>query len=163
MRNALVFGGSGQIGVPVIERLLASGWQVVAVSRTPQADRERLSWLRGDLQQAQYTHMPLSRIKPLSRLFERRVGNGGSSNSINVATSRFIEGEGYVQTFGAGFRQVIELGPAGIGHEYMNSTGQSGNLLSPHYDDMVESFRNLEYVRLGAPADQAGQAQQARR
>jgi len=53
MRNALVFGGSGQIGVPVIERLLADGWQVVAVSRTPQADRERLTWLRGDLQRAQ--------------------------------------------------------------------------------------------------------------
>ena len=52
MRSALVFGGSGQIGVPVIERLLANGWQVVAVSRTPQVDRERLSWLRGDLQQA---------------------------------------------------------------------------------------------------------------
>ncbi|MEO8367118.1 MAG: NAD-dependent epimerase/dehydratase family protein [Pseudoxanthomonas sp.] len=53
MRSALVFGGSGQIGVPVIERLLANGWQVVAVSRTPQADRERLTWLRGDLHQAQ--------------------------------------------------------------------------------------------------------------
>lgn len=52
MRNALVFGGSGQIGVPVIERLLANDWQVVAVSRAPQADRERLTWLRGDLQQA---------------------------------------------------------------------------------------------------------------
>ncbi len=52
MRSALVFGGSGQIGVPVIERLLAEGWQVVAVSRTPQAARERLTWLHGDLQQA---------------------------------------------------------------------------------------------------------------
>jgi nucleoside-diphosphate-sugar epimerase len=51
MRSALVFGGSGQIGAPVIERLLAEGWQVVAVSRTAQAGRERLSWLRGDLQQ----------------------------------------------------------------------------------------------------------------
>lgn len=53
MRKALVFGGSGQIGVPVIERLLADGWQVVAVSRTAQTDRERLTWLRGDLQQTQ--------------------------------------------------------------------------------------------------------------
>jgi len=53
MRSALVFGGSGQIGVPVIEQLLAGGWQVVAVSRTPQAGRERLTWLRGDLQQVQ--------------------------------------------------------------------------------------------------------------
>lgn len=52
MRSALVFGGSGQIGVPVIERLLADGWRVVAVSRTPQEDRKRLAWLRGDLQQA---------------------------------------------------------------------------------------------------------------
>ena len=52
MRRALVFGGSGQIGVPVIERLLANGWQIFAVSRTAQTDRERLTWLRGDLQQA---------------------------------------------------------------------------------------------------------------
>lgn len=52
MRSALVFGGSGQIGVPVIERLLADGWRVVAVSRTAHADRERLSWLRGDLREA---------------------------------------------------------------------------------------------------------------
>lgn len=51
MRSALVFGGSGQIGVPVIERLLADGWQVIAVSRAQQADHERLAWLRGDLQQ----------------------------------------------------------------------------------------------------------------
>ena len=53
MRSALVFGGSGQIGVPVLERLLANGWRVVAVSRKPQADRDGLTWLRGDLQQAQ--------------------------------------------------------------------------------------------------------------
>ena len=50
MRSALVFGGSGQIGAPVIERLLASGWRVTAVSRAPQTDGDALKWLRGDLQ-----------------------------------------------------------------------------------------------------------------
>ena len=53
MRTALVFGGTGQIGLPVIERLLAAGWQVVAVSREIQADGDRLRWLRGDLQHVQ--------------------------------------------------------------------------------------------------------------
>jgi nucleoside-diphosphate-sugar epimerase len=53
MRSALVFGGSGQIGVPVIERLLADGWRVTAVSRAPQADHGELKWLRGDLQRAE--------------------------------------------------------------------------------------------------------------
>ncbi|HET6782575.1 MAG TPA: NAD-dependent epimerase/dehydratase family protein [Pseudoxanthomonas sp.] len=53
MRDALVFGGSGQIGVPVIERLLVNGWRVTAVSRAPQADRAELKWLRGDLQRVE--------------------------------------------------------------------------------------------------------------
>lgn len=53
MRSALVFGGSGQIGVPVIERLLADGWRVTAVSRAPQTDRAELKWLRGDLRRAE--------------------------------------------------------------------------------------------------------------
>ena len=57
MRSALVFGGSGQIGVPVTERLLANGWQVVAVSRTAQADRERLTWLRGELDARRFDPM----------------------------------------------------------------------------------------------------------
>lgn len=53
MRSALVFGGSGQIGVPVIERLLANGWRVTAVSRAPRTDQGALKWLRGDLQQVE--------------------------------------------------------------------------------------------------------------
>lgn len=53
MRSALVFGGSGQIGVPVIERLLANDWRVTAISRAPQTDRAELKWLRGDLQRIQ--------------------------------------------------------------------------------------------------------------
>ena len=48
-RTALVFGGSGQIGAPLIERLNAAGWQVLAVSRAPRADAPGLRWLRGDL------------------------------------------------------------------------------------------------------------------
>jgi nucleoside-diphosphate-sugar epimerase len=47
MRHALVFGGSGQIGEPVIARLLADGWQVQAVSRRPRGERPGLRWLRG--------------------------------------------------------------------------------------------------------------------
>ena len=49
MAEALVFGGSGQIGAPALQRLLATGWQVHAVSRQPRADAAGLHWLRGDL------------------------------------------------------------------------------------------------------------------
>lgn len=50
MRRALVFGGSGQIGKPLLHRLLDAGWGVVAVSRRAQVDAGPLRWLRGDLE-----------------------------------------------------------------------------------------------------------------
>jgi nucleoside-diphosphate-sugar epimerase len=48
MRRALIFGASGQIGRPLLSRLQASGWEVLAVSRTARSDGEGLRWLRGD-------------------------------------------------------------------------------------------------------------------
>jgi len=48
-RTALVFGGSGQIGMPLLGRLRADGWRVTAVSRDAQVDDACVRWLRGDL------------------------------------------------------------------------------------------------------------------
>lgn len=47
MRHALVFGGSGQIGAPLLDRLHDAGWCVTAVSRTPRNDEPGLHWLQG--------------------------------------------------------------------------------------------------------------------
>ena len=49
MRHALVFGATGQIGEPLIDRLEAAGWRVIAVSRQAQRDRPGLHWLEGSL------------------------------------------------------------------------------------------------------------------
>ncbi|MGH8083927.1 MAG: NAD-dependent epimerase/dehydratase family protein [Lysobacter sp.] len=43
-----MFGGSGQIGQPLIDRLRAAGWRVTAMSRRAQVDDEGLHWLHGD-------------------------------------------------------------------------------------------------------------------
>lgn len=48
MRTALVFGASGQIGRPLLARLHASGWDVLAVSRKSREDAPLLRWRRGD-------------------------------------------------------------------------------------------------------------------
>ncbi|MFS8063295.1 MAG: NAD-dependent epimerase/dehydratase family protein, partial [Luteimonas sp.] len=49
MREALVFGGSGQVGAPLLHRLHDAGWRVLAVSRAAQAELPGVEWLRGDL------------------------------------------------------------------------------------------------------------------
>lgn len=45
----MLFGGTGQIGRPLIAGLLRDGWHVLAVSRRPQPPQDGLTWLRGDL------------------------------------------------------------------------------------------------------------------
>lgn len=48
MKTALVFGASGQIGAPLLERLNDAGWRVYAVSRHPRSDSPGRHWLQGD-------------------------------------------------------------------------------------------------------------------
>jgi len=118
-------------------------------------DRSMESWSWGKLQTALYGHTPFSQVKPLDSFFERRIANGGSENTINVADSSFESKKGYKQHLGAGFRQVIRLQPDALLATYMNSTGQSGNLLSRHYDDMVEPFAKVQFVPLNAQSGEA--------
>lgn len=118
----------------------------------------KLSW--GALQKTVYAHTPFSQLKPLDFVFGSRIANGGTENSINVAGSTFVEKEGYSQYHGPAFRHVIGLGRTGIDYRYMNSPGQSGNVVSTHYDDMVEKFRDVHYFNLapvaGHVSDNAG-------
>jgi penicillin amidase len=110
-------------------------------------------WKWGKIHSTVYQHRPFSALGVLAQLFERRIPNGGSSGTVNVASAEYKEGVGYEQTFGPGFRQIIQLGAGGaVGHFYMNSTGQSGNPLSRHYDDMVQPFRDVKYFTLNTDA-----------
>ncbi len=51
MKTALVFGASGQVGMPLLGRLNDAGWRVLAVSRQDHVDASGRHWLRGDLNQ----------------------------------------------------------------------------------------------------------------
>jgi penicillin amidase len=112
-------------------------------------------WTWGKIHTTQYEHTPFSASNLLRRIFDRNVGNGGAPNSVNVASAVLEDSVGYVQSFGAGFRQIISLGPASAQHLYMNSTGQSGNVMSKHYDDMIVPFRDVSYYSLDTAGNTA--------
>jgi penicillin amidase len=109
-------------------------------------------WQWSEAHQVVFAHRPFSSIKGLDFIYERRLANGGSENSINVAGGSYDRNEGFTQTYGAGFRQILQPGAADAAtHIYMNSTGQSGNVLSRHYDDMIEPYVTGAYYSLTPP------------
>ena len=106
------------------------------------------SWHWGEVHETVYEHTPFSSLKFPARIFERRISSGGSPDTINVANAVYNESEGYEQNFSAGFRQIIQMNNSSVSHWYMNSTGQSGNVLASHYDDMIKPFRDVQYFVL---------------
>ena len=48
MKTALVFGASGQVGLPLLDRLGDAGWRVHALSRQARSDTPGRHWLQGD-------------------------------------------------------------------------------------------------------------------
>jgi penicillin G amidase len=109
---------------------------------------EPAGWQLNEIQEADFVHAPFSATKPLDRIFGRRIGTGGSENSISAASSYFLEGEGFRQNFGSGFRQIFALHANQLDHWYMLSTGQSGIVVSGHYADMLEPFAAFQLYRL---------------
>jgi penicillin amidase len=109
-------------------------------------DRSLQSWTWGSVHETFYRHIPFSDVNLLKTFFERRIENGGSPDSLDVADFTPGDAGAYEQAFGPGFRQVISLSSVSTKHVYMNSTGQSGNVMSTHYDDMIKGFRDVRYA-----------------
>jgi nucleoside-diphosphate-sugar epimerase len=77
MKTALVFGGSGQIGMPLLDRLRDDGWRVYAVSRAPRAEQPGLVWLPGEL-----PDVDLSRVEPSGSALPRFDASARQADAI---------------------------------------------------------------------------------
>jgi len=96
-------------------------------------------WQWSHISRTEFSQHPFGNVKGLEIFFKKTAYYSASPNSINASNNQFDPYKGYVQNFGAGFRQVIEM-DTNRSHEYMISTGQSGNIMSSHFDDMIDPF-----------------------
>ncbi len=108
-------------------------------------------WQWGKIHYAKFVHRPFSGLKGLDSLFERTANHGGSPNAINMSSIVFEPNKGFRQSVGPAFRQIIQFTEQGPHHLFSNALGQSGNIASPHYDDMLEPFMQGELFPFARP------------
>lgn len=101
------------------------------------------NWQWGNLHSSYYQHRLFSGVRFLDNIFSTRIANGGSPDAINVADMHFDLSKGYDQTLGASFRMIVDVKSEKISTRYINSTGQSGNIMSEHYRDSVQPFNEF--------------------
>ena len=100
-------------------------------------------WRWEKLHITQYPHNPFSQVSYLKGFFHRTIPNGGDRYTVNVAPVRLAEP--YIQTHAPGYRHIVDLADL-ANSRFIITTGQSGNVLSSHYDDLIRPHRDVEYL-----------------
>lgn len=121
---------------------------IETLSKTLGSDVDDWHW--GDTHVAQFHHALLGRIPFFADYYDRRIETDGGDRTLNRGASpRSASAKlGFPHVHGAGFRGIHDLG--GAPSRYMVGPGQSGNPFSDHYDDLLEPWRDGEYVGFDA-------------
>jgi penicillin amidase len=113
-------------------------------------EMSRWQWQR--LHTLEHSHRPFSDVAALKRLFHRSIPNGGNRYTVNVGPASWSRP--FEQRDVPSYRQIIDLADLN-NSRFSQTTGQSGNVLSRHYDDFVEMHRDVQYLRPSFGRDQA--------
>ena len=113
------------------------------------------NWRWGRVHYADHDHLIFGKT-PLGRFFNLRAANGGDAFTVNAARYA-IDGEGAAQTSGPGLRALYDLSDLERS-QFIQPTGQSGNVLSPHYRDYLDRWVNVEYLPIFTGREQVKNA-----
>jgi penicillin amidase len=97
----------------------------------------------GDIHKLYYPHSVFTNSQLLDLVFDRSIGSAGDRTTLNTGTWRYSEVNGYRVLVSPGYRQVIDLADWNQSR-FINNTGQSGNVLSEHYDDNILPFKQSQ-------------------
>jgi penicillin amidase len=105
------------------------------------------SWRWGDLHKARFDHRILSQIPLVGGPASLSIPTSGGDNTIGRGMIAGSGNDPYAHIHGAGYKAVYDLGdPANS--RFMIPAGQSGNPFSGHYADLLQPWRDGEYIRI---------------
>ena len=96
------------------------------------------TWRWGRIHRAVFAHQPFHMLPGLRTWFSRHVETGGDWSTINVG-GIWGAAQPYEQRYLPGYRQVVDVSRPD-GGQFVHALGQSGHVLSPHYDDYLADW-----------------------
>lgn len=100
-------------------------------------------WRWGRIHIATFAHNPLDAVSALKGFFSKSIPNGGDGSTVNVAA--IASDQPFDQVHGPMYRQIINLADFKASR-MINTPGQSGHVLSKHYDDLLPVWQRVEYI-----------------
>ena len=110
---------------------------VAELSQAYGSDPSRWRW--GDAHRAIHREQPFGSFPVIGDFFNREVEMDGGPFTLLRADHSMRSDRPYAAIHGAGYRGIYDLADPDRSL-YIISTGQSGNLFSPHYDDLLAAL-----------------------
>jgi penicillin amidase len=105
------------------------------------------TWRWDTMHHAVNEHRVFEHLGPLRNWFSIRNPVGGSQSTVNVAHPRLRGDRPYDARLMASYRAIYDL--ADLDRSlYVIPTGQSGNVLSPHYKDLNPLWARVDYITI---------------
>jgi penicillin amidase len=105
------------------------------------------AWRWGDAHHAVHVHRPLGDFPVIGGTFNREAEMDGGAFTLLRADNAMADPRPYTAVHGAGYRAIYDLG-APDESLYIISVGQSGNVFSPYYDDLLGFWAEAQYITI---------------
>lgn len=125
---------------------------LVRVGETYGPELESLRW--GDVHQAIHDHPVLGDVPVLRHFVNIRQSTSGGDHTLQRGRTSGRGPNPFQNVHSAGYRGVYDFADPDSS-VFINATGQSGNFLSRHYDDLGELWRRGEYIPMSLDIDLA--------
>jgi len=115
-------------------------------------------WRWGDAHVATFAHPLFAHVPVLAKLTANKISAGGGEDTVNRGGMPIRTREQpFRDVHGAGYRMILDFADLDASR-FMVAPGQSGNPLSPHYDDLFELWKRGEGVPMAWTQDEVRQA-----
>jgi penicillin G amidase len=112
---------------------------------TAQLGSDMSTWKWGAIHKGIFAHSTLDTVPVLGRLLRRTIPHGGDWSTIDVGM--VYAPRPFEQHSLPGYRQIVDLSTANDSR-FLDAVGQSGHVLSPHYDDSLQLWATGRYRRM---------------
>ena len=137
-------------GTETCEEILALSLEAALADLKRRYGADVSAWRWGTAHAARSEHRPFGRQPLLARVFDIRVPSPGDAYTVNVGRNDFYDdAEPFTSRHAPSLRAIYDFADLEKSL-YIHSGGQSGNVISPHYDAFAEAWAKNEYIPMHA-------------
>ncbi len=128
------------------EEVLASSLEAALSDLEQRYGSDIGKWQWGEAHAARSEHRPFGKVEMLAKVFDLSVPTPGDTFTVNVGRHNLRDEKSpFANRHAASLRALYDLSNLD-NSQFIHSTGQSGNVLSPFYRNFMQRWAEVKYV-----------------